>query len=140
MNFFARLRRQDWFLYGALFLLAVAGLTGIASADQKLFFAQLAWFIISFALIFLLAGVDLRALISYRWVAFGVYAFSLALLFGTLFFAPVIRHSRGWFVVGPLRFQPAEFAKIALIWVLAYYLARRHVGIAHLSTLFKSFI
>ncbi len=140
MNFFARLRRQDWLLYGSLFFLAAGSLIGIASSARELFLIQLMWFIAAFAFIFVLASIDLRALMSYRLVAFGVYILSLALLASALFFAPIIRHSRGWFVLGPLRFQPAEFGKVALIWILAYYLARRHIGIAHLGTLFKSFV
>lgn len=38
--------------------------------------------------------------------------------------------ARAWFSLGPISFQPADLAKLALIALLAKYLSRRHVEIA----------
>jgi rod shape determining protein RodA len=54
-----------------------------------------------------------------------LYTATLLLLASTLLFAPVTRGSQSWLAYGPLRLQPSEFAKIALILMLARHFARR---------------
>lgn len=137
---FHSLKYHDWFLNAAIFFIALASLVMIFSAAPALFWTQVFWFTLSFALIFFLAQIDWRAVINYRWIIFGFYLGAVALLLATLFFAPVIRETRGWLVIGNFQFQPAELAKVALIVLLAYFFARRHIGIAHMSNLAVSLI
>ncbi len=137
---FESLRRQDWLLTGAFLILAVASLTVLASVNIRLFWIQGAWFLLGLFFILSIGRFDLKPLLAYRWTVPSVYLGSAAFLLLTLFFAPVTRHARSWLVVGPFRFQPAELAKVALILLLAYFFAKRHVHIAHLSTLAKSFL
>lgn len=134
------LRRHDWLLNGAVLFLAAASLLILSSIDRALFWQQAIWFLIGFLVIFVFAGIDWRPLVNYRWVIFGVYVVSVLLLTVTLFLAPTIRSTRSWIVIGPVQFQTSEIAKFALIVLLSYFFAKRHVGIARLGILFKSFV
>jgi rod shape determining protein RodA len=64
---------------------------------------------------------------------------ALLLLTITLLFGTTIRNTKAWIVVGPFQFQTAELAKIALIVFLAYFFARRHVGIGQIRNIVTSF-
>lgn len=134
------LKRHDWLLNLAVLILAALSLLIIYSVSQEQFFQQLIWFVIGFAAIFLVSQIDWRIIVNYRWMIFGFYAAVVALLLVALFFAPVIRESRSWIVIGNFQFQPSELAKAALIILLAYFFAKRHIGIAHLRNLAMSFI
>ena len=48
-----------------------------------------------------------------------IYLFVIAVLVITIFVAPDIKGSRSWLVMGPVRIQPAEFAKFAVALILA---------------------
>ena len=52
-------------------------------------------------------------------LAFIIFGVLLVLLFGTIFNPHTIKGSRSWLVLGPLRLQPAEFAKFATALALA---------------------
>jgi cell division protein FtsW len=57
-------------------------------------------------------------------VVYAVVAVTTLLLIGVLFMRPVNETHR-WLRLGPLSFQPAELAKLAMILFLAYHLERR---------------
>ncbi len=65
--------------------------------------------------------VDYRRL--ERWAP-AIYVASLLLVASTFVFAPVTRGNRSWLIYGPLSLQPAEFAKIGLIVMMARYFHR----------------
>jgi len=67
------LRRQDWWLYLAFFLIAAASLAALASVAPHLFWIQFTWFLLAFGLIFFLSQIDIRPLKNYRWIIFGFY-------------------------------------------------------------------
>jgi len=133
------LKRYDWFLNGAILVLAAASLLAIVSISLRLFFLQALWFGIAAGIIFFLVQIDFRAVANYRWMIFSCYVGGLLLLVATLLFAPIINQSRSWLALGPFRLQPSEFIKVALILLAAYFFARKHVGIAHVKNLLVSF-
>lgn len=133
-------KKQDWWLNGAVFATILASLVILASISSDLFTQQIGWAVLSIILIFMFSQIDWRSLVAYRWIIMGIYLSSIALLLVAFFFAPVIRNTREWIVIGPLQFQVSEFAKLALIIFLAYYFSRRHVGIARFGNIFRSFI
>ena len=132
---FSLLRRQDWYLNSAIFFLALASFLILFSINQLFFWRQLIWWCAAFLIIFLFAQIDWRPLINYRWIIFSIYGASILLLAITLLAAPTIRHSRSWIVIGSFQFQTSELAKAALIILLSYFLARRHISIANWRTL-----
>lgn len=133
-------KKQDWLLNAAVLFLAAASLLILSSINRPLFWQQAIWFGAAFAVIFLFTAIDWRPLVNYRWLILGIYAAALVLLIATLFLAPVIRSSRSWLVIGPVQIQTSEFAKFALIVIFSYFFAKRHIGIARLSVLLKSFL
>ncbi len=130
------IKKLDAGLVLPFLVVATASLVVIASLDLQLFYQQLAWYAIGIATALLFALLDLRPFFQHRSVALAIYIFAVGLLVLTLFVAPVIRGTRSWIPLGPLQFQTSELAKIALILLLSFYFAKRHIGIAHKSTIF----
>lgn len=120
-------------------LLAVS-LVGLSSISFHLFLLQLLWVGIGIIFVVVFWFVDWRSFLNYRWIIFGFYFLSIALLLLVYFTGPVIRNTRSWFVLGPFRFQPVELVKIALILVYAQYFSRRHLNIARWRNIFASFV
>jgi len=137
---FTLFRRQDWLLNTAIFSMIGASLVMLRSIRKELFFQQLGWAVIAVLVIFIFAHIDWRALAAYKWIIAGIYFFSIGLLIITYFFAPTIRNTRAWLVIGPAQFQVSEFVKVALIIFFAYFFSKRHVGIARLSTIIRPFV
>jgi cell division protein FtsW len=87
---------------------------------------QLLRVVIALAIMFFIARVDYHRVLRHSPPA---YWFALALLV-FLLFAPeswMIRGSRRWIMLGPVQFQPSEFAKYALIFYLAGNLSKPDV-------------
>lgn len=87
---------------------------------------QIVWIGTAFVLGFLIMLLDDRYFDMFAYVIFG---FMLLLLFATIFNPHSIKGSRSWLVLGPLRLQPAEFAKFATALVLAKYMSAREYDI-----------
>ena len=126
-------------LFSAGFIV-FAGLLEISSISTKLFLTQLSWVVLGAGLIFAFLYFDWHSILRSRPIVMVIYAVSLGLLILTYFAAPEIRNTRSWLVLGPIRFQPVELSKIALILMYASYFARRHLSIAKFSNIFGSFI
>lgn len=83
-------------------------------------------------------GMIAIAMINYRLLknaAIPLYLLGLLLLVAVLFFGEHIRGTRGWFFIGTLSFQPAEFMKFALIVSLARYFSSWTRQIGRLKTI-----
>lgn len=77
---------------------------------------QIVWIATSICLGFAILLMDDRFFSTFAYV---IYAFFLLLLFVTIFNPHEIKGSRSWLVLGPLRLQPAEFAKFATALAVA---------------------
>lgn len=126
---FSSLRTYDWLLAAIVFVLVSIGFAAIYSVDLSrgggetliYFPKQLLAFFLG-AIVFFLGG---RFHIALYYATARVFFFiASALLILVLFFGQTIRGTTGWFVLGPLSFQPAEVAKAALILLLGYIVAR----------------
>ncbi len=134
------LKRTDWKLYVLIAILLLAGLTSLLSTAHDFFYRQLIWIGIGLACMCGLLFADLRSFFSSKNVVYGFYGIVNILLVVTLLVAPRIQGNRAWIVVGSFQFQPAEFAKLAVILLLAYFFSRKHIGIARMRTIVTSFI
>ena len=81
---------------------------------------QIVWIGTSIVLGFVIIMLDDR---FYDTFAYIIYGLLLLLLFATIFNPHSIKGSRSWLVLGPLRLQPAEFAKFATALALAKFMS-----------------
>jgi len=86
------------------------------SIKESVFLKQLTFLGIALATMGLVAWPHY---LNYRHLAFVAYLVLLGLLALLLVKGQVVNGARCWFNVGPIKFQPAEFMKIALVVVLA---------------------
>lgn len=111
----------DYPLLGLTLLLSALGVAMISSATQGtrlqgLWTGQLLAIGAGLVLLVLAAATDYRRLADRSTVLLGV---TLLVLVATLVLAPRIAGTRRWLSVGPIQFQPSEFAKIAAAIVIA---------------------
>ena len=95
------------------------GETEIFSLDSRSGM-QIVWIGTSIVLGLVILLLDDRFYDTFAYVIFGVM---LILLFATIFNPHTIKGSRSWLVLGPLRLQPAEFAKFATALALAKFMS-----------------
>ena len=81
---------------------------------------QIIWIGTSIILGFVIVMLDDR---FYDTFAYIIYFLLVILLFATIFNPHSIKGSRSWLVLGPLRLQPAEFAKFATALALAKFMS-----------------
>ena len=124
------IRSLDWWTIVIYIALLVFGWVSVCGAsydygDTDLFSLQtrsgmqIVWIGTSIILGFVILLLDDRYLDMFAYIIFG---FMLLLLFGTIFNPHSIKGSRSWLVLGPLRLQPAEFAKFATALALAKFM------------------
>ena len=82
---------------------------------------QIVWIGTSICLGFVILMLDDR---FYDTFSYAIYAGMLLLLFATIFNPHEIKGSRSWLVLGPLRLQPAEFAKFATALAVAKLMSK----------------
>ena len=123
----------DWMLLLPALALSLLGILtmstfGVGSSQAP---RQLLWLAIATLVYIGLSTVDTR-FIRRTPVVMALYATSFVLLALLLVAANPILGARAWFSLGPISFQPADLAKLALLALLAKYLSRRHVEIGDL--------
>ncbi len=80
-----------------------------------------------FATLLGLAGMAVTARIDYhRWIPFAVpgYLAAVVLSVAVMLFGDEYNGSKRWLSLGPVSFQPSEFAKVAVILFLAWLVSR----------------
>lgn len=83
---------------------------------------QILWAGAGLLLMAALSKLDYNRLKEWAWPALGASAVGLL----AVLFSPPVAGARRWIRLGPLGFQPSEFAKLALILFLADYADRKH--------------
>lgn len=118
------LKYFDWPFFAASVLLSSVGLlmiysTGLSGrADSGLWLRQLLALGLGLLGLFFFSTLDYH---FFRKSSTWLYLLALVLLGGVLIFGLVIRGSTRWYNLGIFNFQPAEFAKFALLILLAKY-------------------
>lgn len=117
----------DWWTVGIYIALLIFGWFSICGASYNYgdtdFFSlstrtgmQIIWIGTAIVLGFVIMMTDSRYFETFAFIIFGLL---LLLLFATIFNPNEIKGSRSWLVLGPLRLQPAEFAKFATALALS---------------------
>ncbi|GAB4404546.1 MAG: rod shape-determining protein RodA [Microscillaceae bacterium] len=96
---------------------------------------QLLWIGTAGLIILLIIGFDYR---TYETFAYLLYGAMLLLLIGVMFFGREVNGARAWIDLGPIRLQPAEFAKFITALTLARYLTQPQLRREKLGTLFTA--
>lgn len=120
----------DWTLLLPAITLSLLGILTMSTFGQESSLAPRQFLLLGIAIIvyLTLAALDAR-FVRRTTVVMTLYLSAFILLALLLLFAHPVLGARAWFSFGPISFQPADLAKLALIVLLAKYLSRRHVEI-----------
>ena len=110
-----------------------AGQVEVASLATGVWRRQLVWFALALVAFLIVSRVPLRWL---DWAAGWLYGLAIVLLVSVLFFGTG-PNTRSWLYFGPIGLQPAEFAKLATILLLARTLSSSRGKIDHLAQLVR---
>ena len=114
------LKNIEWSILVCTILLVAIGLVALTSAtknsDYEELKKQVMWVIISIPVLIIVIFIDYDIFSKISPILYGVI---LILLVAVLFTEP-INGATSWFSVGPFSFQPAEFAKVAMVLFLAW--------------------
>lgn len=125
----ASIARQPWGLLIPLFLLVSFGAAVLFSAAGGSFKPYASSHLLRFAIFFVMALVmtmfprDLT-----KWAAYPAYGAVLLLLIGVEALGAMGGGSQRWLEVGPIRIQPSELMKPAIVLVLARFYSELPVG------------
>jgi cell division protein FtsW len=126
----------DMTLFLSLLVLVGVGITFIYSASYpkamsstdtggySFFYAlrQIIFAVVGLGLMFAAMFIPLQLLRRWFW---GLIGITIAVLLAVLVFAADKHGNRNFMDIGPIQFQPSEFAKIAIVITLATYLSSR---------------
>jgi len=134
----------DYVLLLVVLVLVVFGLVVLYSTSAyngQVKFADSAYYLkkqlfatsLGLAAMYLVSGIDYHKWEPFVFLGYGI---SLVLSTAVLFFGDEINGSKRWLSIGPLSFQPAEFAKLAVILLLASVIRKRVRKMASLWQMF----
>ncbi len=126
----------DFIVFTSVILLITIGLIAIYSATnnhptaQGNFQKQLYTSVLAIILFFTAYFIPYK---TFRFIAIPSYIFSLLLLVAVLFFGKTVYGAKSWLDLGPIGFQPSEFAKIGTILFLSHFLTRQRKNLNNIK-------
>jgi rod shape determining protein RodA len=122
---------MGWFnIYAAVFSEAHSSIFDFDMQYGK----QLLWIIGGLIIVGFAMLVDGKL---YAQLSYPIYGFVILMLIAVLFFGETVNASRSWFAIGPVRIQPAEFAKMATCMAVAKILSSHGADFGRISTYLK---
>lgn len=113
------LKNIEWGILICTILLVAIGLVALTSATKNSNYEelqkQIMWLLISLPIMIVIIFIDYNFIAKLSPILYGII---IVLLIGVLFTEP-INGATSWFNIGPASIQPAEFAKIICILMLA---------------------
>ncbi len=93
---------------------------------------QLIWIGVSYVIVILIMASNFRL---YSVLSYFIYGFMILLLMAVLVVGTKTNGARSWFEIGPLKIQPAEFAKFATALALSKVMSAYNFDIKKISDL-----
>lgn len=113
------LKNIEWCVLICTILLIGVGMVALYSATQNTEFEdlkkQIIWLLISIPIVILVVSLDYETIVKVSPIGYGIIIILLVLV---MFTTPV-NGATSWFDIGPFSFQPAEFAKVIVVLMLA---------------------
>lgn len=142
MHLLSHIRKYDWVLASAVFLLMFLGLVSLFSMSGvkpvHFFARQLLWTAVGLCLLVVSSTIDFRLFRTQSVAVLVLYGVAVALLLLVISSALVIRGVRSWLTFGSFSVEPVELVKLALIILLAKFFSKRHVEIYRIRHLIVS--
>ena len=129
INFREELKRYDYSFFGICSAIFIIGILNLYSAthsqgigpEEGLYKTQIIWFILSWAIGAVVSFIQPK---NFYRLAYPAYLISVVLLMMVL----VVGHSalggQRWIGFGPIKFQPSEITKIAMVLVLSRWYSK----------------
>ncbi len=112
---------------GLVTLMSAGGANGVYlygdGHEMYFFMKQVKWLVISLVAFAVVYCVDYHCWRDQSWMTWLGFALVLVLL-GSVFLFDPVKGSRRWLMLGSLRLQPSEFAKVATVLAMSVYLDR----------------
>jgi rod shape determining protein RodA len=111
-----------------LLLLTIISLASIYSSlhqagrmeNQDIFYKEIIWVVIAWLFLIIFSMVNYRAWFDFAYV---LYAINIVLLVAVDLFGRKALGAQRWLSIGGFNFQPSEFSKLVIIFVLARFFA-----------------
>ena len=110
-------------VFGLVVLYSTSAYNGRVKFADPAYYLRKQFFATSIGLfsMYLVSCMDYRRLQNYDWIGYGI---ALMLSTAVLFVGREYNGSKRWLALGPLSFQPSEYAKLAVVVLLAAIVSR----------------
>ena len=110
-------------VFGLVVLYSTSAYNGRVKFADPAYYLRKQFFATSIGLfsMYLVSCMDYRRLQNYAWIGYGI---ALMLSTAVLFVGRDYNGSKRWLALGPLSFQPSEYAKLAVVVLLAAIVSR----------------
>ena len=110
-------------VFGLVVLYSTSAYNGRVKFADPAYYLRKQFFATSIGLfsMYLVSCMDYRRLQNYAWIGYGI---ALMLSTAVLFVGQEYNGSKRWLALGPLSFQPSEYAKLAVVVLLAAIVSR----------------
>ena len=110
-------------VFGLVVLYSTSAYNGRVKFADPAYYLRKQFFATSIGLfsMYLVSCMDYRRLQNYAWIGYGI---ALMLSTAVLFVGREYNGSKRWLALGPLSFQPSEYAKLAVVVLLAAIVGR----------------
>ena len=110
-------------VFGLVVLYSTSAYNGRVKFADPAYYLRKQFFATSIGLfsMYLVSCMDYRWLQNYAWIGYGI---ALMLSTAVLFVGREYNGSKRWLALGPLSFQPSEYAKLAVVVLLAAIVSR----------------
>ena len=118
------LKNVEWGILVCTILLVIIGLVALTSATRNSDYdelqRQIIWLVISIPVMIVIIFIDYDLIAKISPILYGVIIIALI----AVFFTEPINGATSWFNIGSVSIQPAEFAKIICILMLAFVITK----------------